>query len=73
MAFAVSEEWVAKRIRLNSEVVDDAARLRIKSGEEETVAGWVERLFDDGPYMSASIMGIDYEILREKVEGPQEK
>ena len=34
MAFAVSEEWVAKRIRLNSEVVDDAARLSIKSGEK---------------------------------------
>jgi len=73
MAFAVSEEWVAKRIRLNSEVVDDAARLRIKSGDVETVAEWVERLFDDGPYMAASIMEINYETLREKVEGPQEK
>jgi hypothetical protein len=66
VTISVSEEWIAKRIRLNSEVLDDAVKLRLKSGGEESSADWMERLFDDELYLKTTLMMIDQDTLRAK-------
>lgn len=73
MTISVSKEWIKKRIRLNSGVLEDAVKMKLQSGGAETTAGWMERLFDDPQYMVDSLVEIDYEVLREKVEGPLDK